>query len=207
MFRATPFLAWVVHLAVVFVAAAMTVALAPDRIAQTPDFGGIAHYLVPPLSVWDGGWYLWVAEEGYATRQAAAAFWPLYPIAMDGGRRLTGLPHAGVGIIVSNIAFLGALIVLQRLVQIDYGEATARRTTWLLALSPTAFFFSAVYTESIFLLLTVSALLLGRTERWTSAALVTVLATLTRSNGVVVLLPLGLILVQQRGWHPRGWWT
>src|SRR5215211_6285107 len=88
----------------------------------------------------------------------------------------------------------------------DYGEAVATRTVWLVALWPLSLFFSAVYTEALFLLLTVGAVALGRSGRWTWAALAAAAAALTRNTGALILLPLGVMLLQQRGWHPRGWW-
>src|SRR5262249_22503203 len=103
-------------------------------------------------------------------------------------------------------AFLAALVALFALVRADYGQAIATRTVWLAALWPLSFFFSAVYTESVFLLLTVGAILLARRGRWTWAALAAALAALTRSSGILVLLPLGTMLLQQRGLNPKGWW-
>jgi hypothetical protein len=55
-------------------------------------------------------------------------------------------------------------------------------------------------------MLTVGALALGRSGRWTWAALAAALATVTRSGGLLVCLPLGMMLIQQRGWNPRRWW-
>ncbi|MBX6342664.1 MAG: hypothetical protein IRY97_09420, partial [Thermomicrobiaceae bacterium] len=63
-----------------------------------------------------------------------------------------------------------------------------------------------VYTESLFLLLTVAAVYLGRTERWGRAGVAACLATLTHDTGVLVLIPLGLFLVRRWGWDPRRWW-
>ena len=111
-----------------------------------------------------------------------------------------------VGVVLSNVAFLLALIVLYRLVRIDYGDAVAARTTWLVALFPTAFFFSTTYTEALFLLLTVTAIYLGRTDRWGLAGLTGLLAGATRNTGFLVLIPLGLLLIRRYGWNPGRWW-
>jgi Mannosyltransferase (PIG-V) len=202
-----PVIAWTAHLAIVLAAAAVTVALTPERESHRPRFAGIAHYLVSPLATWDGGWYLRIAEEGYGGQKASAAFWPLYPLLLNLGNTLTGAPVAAIGIVLSNAAFLALLIVLFKLVWADYGQVIATRTVWLIALGPLAFFFSAVYTESLFLLLIVGAIALGRSERWTAAALVGAMATVTRNSGILVILPLSVMLVQQRGWDPRAWWT
>jgi Mannosyltransferase (PIG-V) len=204
--RSTPVVAWTAHLVLVLTVAAATVAMTPDRDSKRPRFDGIAHYLVAPLAVWDGGWYVRIARHGYGRRQESAAFWPLYPLLLRLGHWLTGLPYDAVGVVLSNAAFLAALVALFALVRADYGLAIATRTVWLVALWPLSFFFSAVYTESLFLLLTVGALVLARGGRWTWAALAAALASLTRNSGILVLLPLGIMLLQQRGADPRGWW-
>jgi hypothetical protein len=76
----------------------------------------------------------------------------------------------------------------------------------LLALFPTAFFFSAVYSESLFLLLSVGAIYLARRGRWRGASAAAALTSLTRAVGVVVLLPLALIYLEQHGWRPSRRW-
>ena len=205
--RSPPVVAWAAHLVLVLGTAATTVALTPERDSQRPQFDGAAHYLVSPLAAWDGGWYVRIAREGYGGQEASAAFWPFYPLLLSLGHVLTGLSYAACGVILSNAAFLAVLIVLFRLVRADHGLVIAARTVWLIALWPLTFFFSAVYTESLFLLLIVGAIFLGRSERWTAATLVAAMAALTRNSGVLVILPLAIMLVQQQGWHPRTWWT
>jgi hypothetical protein len=205
MLLSSPIVAWLAHLMLVLAITAATVALTPGRESQRPRFGGIAHYVISPLAVWDGGWYIRIAQQGYSRRHAAA-FWPLYPLLLRLGHWLTGLPYAAVGVILSNAAFLAALAALFALVRADYGRDVAVRTVWLAALWPLSFFFSAVYTESLFLLLSVGAIALGRSRRWTWAALAAALAALTRNSGILVVLPLGAMLLEQRGWDPRRWW-
>src|SRR5207244_4101387 len=60
----------------------------------------------------------------------------------------------------------------------------------LLAFAPVAFFFSAPYTESLFLVLSVGAFLAARTGRWALAGLAAGAASGTRSTGALLLLPL-----------------
>ncbi len=169
---------------------------------------GIAHWLVEPMRVWDGSWYRLVAVSGYEPINnylAKAAFWPLYPWLMDWGSQLIGISPESVGYIISNVAFAGALVLLYRLVSLDFDTNVARRTLWSLALFPTAFFFTAVYTESLFLLLTVACLLAARQGNWWLAGVVGLLAALTRSAGVMLLAPMGILFLQQYGWNIRRW--
>ena len=173
-----------------------------------PRLDGLAHWLVEPLRQWDGTWYALIADTGYApinNFKAKAAFWPLYPKLMDWGSRLTGWSTATVGYVIANLCFFGALILLYRLVSLDFDEKIARRTLWALALFPTAFFFNAVYTESPFLLLAVATLLAARMREWWFAGIFGLLAALTRSQGVMLLAPMAVLFLQQYGWNPRRW--
>ncbi|HEY8598001.1 MAG TPA: mannosyltransferase family protein [Thermomicrobiales bacterium] len=209
--------AFLAHIVLVFGAVALAMAAfsseAPVRaVGDTPiPMSGPARYLIEPLANWDGQWYTMLARYGYWARDpvqdpSSAAFWPLYPLLLRLGAALTGWSPATVGVLLSNMAFLLALVVLHRLVRLDYGAAIAGRTVWGLALFPVAFFFSAVYTESLFLLLIVGAVYCGRIERWREAALLGFFAALTRNTGVLVLLPLGGLLMRHYGPDPRRWW-
>ena len=197
-----PWQAWLVHGLLVFTAAGITEWLTPGRDDVRPQLGRVGQVLLGPLSNWDGAWYLRIAEEGYATRQSTA-FFPLYPLLIRWVSELTGVSLRLAGLAISNLAFLGALLLLHRLVRNRYGADIATRTTWLLALTPFGFFFSAVYTESLFLMLSLAALVLAREGRWTSAALALFLVTLTRSAGVFVAVPLAFTLIEQRGFDLR----
>ena len=212
-----PLSAFAAHFALVFGAVGIAVIAfsseAPVRaVGDTPvPMSGLARYVIEPLANWDGQWYTMLARYGYWARDpvrdpAAAAFWPLYPLLLRFGATLTGWSPATVGVLLSNVAFLFALVVLHRLIRLDYGAAVAGRAVWGLALFPVAFFFSAVYTESLFLLLIVGAVYCGRLERWRGAAMLGFLAALTRNTGVLVLLPLGGLLVRHYGPDPRRWW-
>jgi len=167
---------------------------------------GVATWIVEPFRHWDGTWYRWVAVDGYDPGYSAnAAFWPLYPWLMELGSDLTGWSVQTVGYLISNAAFLGALIILYRLVTLDFSEAVARGTLWALALFPTAFFFTAIYTEALFLFLAVSALFAARKGEWLLAGIVGFFAALTRSAGLMLLAPFAVLFIQQYGWNPRRW--
>jgi hypothetical protein len=171
------------------------------------ELSGLAHWLVEPLRLWDGSWYRLVAIFGYddPTKSANAAFFPLYPLLMRWGSDLTPMSPETVGYVVSNVAFLGALIVVKLLVTMDFGEAIAHSVRWAMALFPTAFFFRAVYTESLFLLLATGTLLAARHQQWMIAGMLGLLAALTRSADIMLLAPLAVLFLRQCGWHPRRW--
>jgi hypothetical protein len=88
--------------------------------------------------------------------------------------------------------FVG-LTVLYRLALLDLEEPAARLTVVLVALFPTSLFLSAVYTTSLFVMLTVAAFYAARRERWALAGLCGGLAAATRSNGILLCLPLAML--------------
>jgi hypothetical protein len=169
-----------------------------DKSIETP-MSGLIGDLVTPLRMWDGLWYKLVAEEGYSYADANAAFWPLFPWLMNLGHRVTGLETETVGWIIANLSFVGALVLLYWLVSLDFDQKVAKRTLWAIALFPTSLFFSAVYTESLFLMLAVGSLFAARQRKWWIAGIVGALAALTRSYGVLLLVPFAVLLWQQYG--------
>ena len=67
-----------------------------------------------------------------------------------------------------------------------------------MAVFPFAFFFTQVYTESLFLLTSVSAVAAAVASRWGWAGLFGALTALTRPNGILIAVPLGLLALAGR---------
>jgi hypothetical protein len=172
-------------------------------IGPEQSMSGFIGDLVSPLRLWDGLWYKLIAEEGYGYADANAAFWPLFPWLMRLGNDVTGAAPETVGWVIANLSFIGALILLYWLVSLDFDTKVAKRTLWAIALFPTSLFFSAVYTESLFLMLAVGALLAARRQHWWVAGIAGALAALTRSYGVLLLVPFAVLLWQQFGFNVR----
>ena len=156
----------------------------------------LLHDLGRPLDLWarwDSVWYLTIAEHGYHGAAETLAFWPLYPglIALLGAVLLGHTLLAGI--VISLVSFLGALILLERLGTVLIGEPAARRAVLYLALFPMSFFFGAVYSESLYLMLAVAAFLAAERGRFGVAGVICGLAILTRVAGIVMLPPLALM--------------
>ena len=115
-----------------------------------------------------------------------------------GGALLGGHPLAA-GLVVSLVAFAGAIALLYRLAVLEVGEAHAGPVVLLLSTYPFALFYSAVYTESLFLFLTVGAFYAMRRGHLAGAALCGVAAGLTRPNGLWLALPLICLAVSRSG--------
>jgi hypothetical protein len=168
-------------------------------------------FLISPFIRFDASWYVLIAHEGYVDPgaqteglvQARPAFFPLYPLLM---RALGGFGSFGfaalAGTLISLASLLGALYLLHRLTELELGPGPARATVRLIAFAPVAYFFSAPYTESLFLLLSVGSLYAARRERWALAGLLAAAASGTRNGGALLLVPLALMYVAQCGWRP-----
>jgi mannosyltransferase PIG-V len=143
---------------------------------------------------WDSVWFLRIAEEGYGSiERTAAAFYPGYPALVAIGGRALGGHYVTAGIAVSLAASLVAFVLLYGLAESRLGADGARRAVLYLALFPMAFFLQAVYSESLFLLLTVAAFVTAERGRWLAAGGLTGLALLTRPAGVALLAALALL--------------
>ena len=95
------------------------------------------------------------------------------------------------GIALSYACLFLGLAVLHRLTARTFGgdRETARRTLLYVAVFPFAYFFTQVYTESLFLLTSVSAVAAAVASRWGWAGLFGALAALTRPNGILIAVP------------------
>ncbi|MEX0985420.1 MAG: mannosyltransferase family protein [Actinomycetota bacterium] len=160
------------------------------------------HMLFTATERQDGLWFLRLGTQGYSGDDASAAFFPLYPVLV---RTVSWLPLVGplgAALLVSNVSFFAALLVLHALTRRELGARAAPRALRFVALFPTAFFFLAPYSESLFLLLSVSAFWFARRERWALAGAAAAAAALTRSVGAVLILALAVEAVRQ--WRGEG---
>lgn len=136
---------------------------------------------------WDTNFYVAIVTQGYTTRQEMA-FFPLYPLLTRGVMSIASSPIIA-GMIVSNVAELVMFIVLYRLVDEDFGGDRAYHTVLYFAIFPSAFFFSGVYTESLFLCLSTLTFYQIRRGRWWLAGLFACFAGLTRPDGMYLVIP------------------
>ena len=155
-----------------------------------PDSSTNAKPLRSLLGLWsrkDTGHYIWIALHGY-TQAYRTAFFPLYPLLERYLMAVTRNPFAA-GLLISNLAGLVLLAVLYRLVLEDFDREHAYRTILYLSVFPTAFFLAAAYNESLFLCLSLLSFYHIRHGHWWLAGLFGFLASLTRSAGLLLILP------------------
>ena len=192
----------------------ITAVVALSRLPRAPDPGGwrdvSPHAWVNAWARWDARWYVSIVEEGYSFRpgeQSNIAFSPLLPSLMKVGGIVFGTGGADgwvlVGVLVSNVALVAALIHLVGLVRLEVDDATAARAALYLLVFPTTLFLSGVYPESLFLALAAAAFYHARRERWWLVGALAGLAALARPHGVLIVLPLGFEYLARRRFDVR----
>lgn len=159
------------------------------------------NFFIDDMTRWDGAQFISIPNEGYfysLSRFSNVAFFPLFSLSMFFLSSLTHLDLAASGVVLSNLYFLMALYVTYFFVQERWGgEKVASATLLFLAAFPTSFFYSAVYSESLFLLLSVSAFWLLEKKRWIPGGFVIALATATRVVGLALIPVLLLFLIEE----------
>ncbi len=152
---------------------------------------GRPHAFWDTFARYDSGWYHGIASTGYAyveNGRSNLAFFPLYPTLMGWGGRLLGGHQADyyfAGIVIAWVAFAFAMALLFKLARLDMPEPQAARTVLYAGIFPAAYFFGVVYSESLFLLCLVGAVLAIRQRRWVWGGLAGAAMTATRVNGVM----------------------
>lgn len=173
-----------------------------DPSGLTARLGTVGNALAAPAVRWDSIHYLAIAEHGYA-HAASTVFFPLYPMLVRAlGYVLGSDPAAGVAISATAMGL--ALVLLHRLTALELGSRAADATVLLVAFAPLSLFFTAVYTESLFLALSLGSIYAARRGRWKLAAGLGGLAAATRVTGIVLALPLAIMYLKDRRRLDRG---
>ncbi len=143
---------------------------------------------------WDSNWYMDIVKNGYELREVASlsniVFFPLYPFLIKMIAIMIGGNLILAGWIVSSIFLILACIILFHLVEKFHKEANPFLTVFLLLIFPTAFFLNAVYTESLFLFLSLLAFYFCLDRKYFYAGIIGLLAALTRVTGLLLFVPL-----------------
>lgn len=178
---------------------------------------------------WDATWYMDIAGFGYrydprrgSGEQQAIVFFPLYPMlirALDAVTRparpatmkypeyveMRRVHLAWCGLFISLLAYGCALVVLYRWAELHAGADAAAATVVLLSTYPFAVYFSAPYTEGLFLLLATGACYAFERRWLVLSAAAGLLAGLTRPNGIMLSLLLGILALEPLRRREPGW--
>ncbi|MDX2186356.1 MAG: mannosyltransferase family protein [Opitutaceae bacterium] len=182
-------------------------------VIEPSKFFGPPNHWLDYVTRWDASWYISIVVDGYQHQpgtQSNVAFFPLYPLivkafAWAGDVRI-------VGMVVSNLCLLLASFVLWALFarrdagirEPDTKDSVPDIAVALFLFNPVTLFFSIMYTESLFFLLTTSTVLAAQTGRWGLAFAAAFAAGTTRSTGLLLALPL-FVEYYRVSLHPFRW--
>jgi hypothetical protein len=157
--------------------------------------------ILTSLTVWDSRYYLGIAASGYHAAPVFGpwvdyVFFPLYPMTV----RLASFATLGnvdlAGVLVANLFFGLALVVLYALSVRHLPRDPAFLSLAFLTVAPGATAFAMAYSESLFLLLSAACFLAAERRRVAVSGVLFALVTLTRAPGILVGLPLLMLLLR-----------
>ena len=171
--------------------------LAPNFIPYLGHFSYVTDLLKSKLpqfiyswTNFDGMFMLRISQKGY--QEFEQAFFPLYPLIIRFIYQLTHLDRIIIGLLISNLAFIAGLHLLTKYFN------KQKNIHWLILFIlafPTSYYFGALYTESLFFLLVIASLFFLKKDNWLLVFIFSFLASLTRLQGILLLIPLGIKLI------------
>ncbi|PKO04913.1 MAG: hypothetical protein CVU41_14225 [Chloroflexi bacterium HGW-Chloroflexi-3] len=157
---------------------------------------GFTRLFLAPWYRWDTARYLEIADFGYDFNFINTVWPPLYPFLIKIFNFLFQ-PSILAAIIVSNLFFIIGLFLTYLLTKDIFNEEVAKKSIFFIVIFPTSFFFVAGYTESMFLAISVAVFLLLRKKKWLWAGILSALATLTRIQGLLLVIPIFIELIRE----------
>lgn len=109
----------------------------------------------------DAQYYIGIAKQGYSfiaeqntpvfkSTNLSYAFFPLYPLLIRVVHFFTGISYSLSGILISLFCFISSTLILYKLLP----EGTKEYGIWLWCFNPISIYFFSIYTESLFVFLT-----------------------------------------------------
>lgn len=151
----------------------------------------LSNFLIYPFGNFDGIYYLLIAAKGYTVN---AGFFPLFPLVINVSARLFGpniIPFDPkqyfTAIALVSFFFLASLIIFYKLIKLDYKENVAILSIIFLLIFPTSFFFASIYSESLFLFLSLWSFYFARRKKWLLAGIMAAFLSATRLVGIAML--------------------
>ena len=139
---------------------------------------------------WDSAWYLSIMTKGYAVSAQSYTFSPALPFMGYLTNLILQNPLMSIAMVS---LFFGILLIplFQLLAENFVNKKTALLSTLLFAFFPYVFVFTTVaYSESLMLFLVIAAWLLASKGKIAEASVFGVLAPLSRTMGILVIIPL-----------------
>jgi Gpi18-like mannosyltransferase len=138
---------------------------------------------------WDSGYYLQIAHNGYRPDGDERAFFPLYPILINVLSKASGLSNMWSGLLISIACFIASGMFLYRWVRIDHNRSIALMSVVWLCVCPMSFFYTSLYTEALFVLLSIAAIFYARRGQFIVSGIAIALAGATRPVAWLLAFP------------------
>ena len=143
---------------------------------------------------WDTVYYSRIVSAGYSSVDGTTTFHPLFPWLAELPSLLGVAPIIAL-LLVSSCATLALYSAFERLALLDQDWARAQMATLLFIFWPVSYVLYLPYSESLWLLFAVLCFFYARKGRWWLAAVAGALATLTRQQGLFLVVPLAMELL------------
>jgi len=147
---------------------------------------------------WDAVYYARIVTNGYSADDGTTNFHPLYPLLAWPIAQITSSPILAL-LFVSSIATAALYLFFKRFASLDYPEASAKIGSLLFIFWPISYVFYLPYTESTWLCFAVLCLIYARQSRWWAAGVCASAATLTRQQGLFLMIPVAWELWETSG--------
>jgi hypothetical protein len=147
---------------------------------------------------WDSAWYLSIMTKGYGFSAQSYTFSPVLPFFAKLANFV--LQNSMVSIVLTVLVFGVLWIPFYQLIAEGYmGKKAALLSALLLAFSPYLFVFTTVaYSEGLLLFFVLGAWLLLKKGKWFGASAFAAVAPLTRTMGILVVLPMIYYALKQK---------
>ncbi len=165
-------------------------------------------------SPWDNGWYRSIANYGYdlapcrhAKGDAASwAFFPLDPICIYLVSAIFKVSEWKAGIISNTFFFTIALIYADKYIMLTRkNQKISNAFIWLMVFGPYTFYFSTLYTESLYFMLTMMTFYFMTEKKWLPMGIAGTFLSATRSTGIIVVFSIAIYYLATEYKEKRKW--
>ena len=155
---------------------------------------------------WDCKWYLTIINDGYDNvvrttpriwkGLANWAFFPLYPAIVGLIKFILPFNPVVIGVILNQIFVLLSSVVFYKILRLEFDDLNSRFGVTILLFTPFSIYFSSLYTEALFLFLSVSGFYFIKSHKLVQASIIGGLLSATRPVGIMFLIPLFIALLR-----------
>jgi hypothetical protein len=160
------------------------------------------------FKTWDSQHYLFLSQFGYKPDQYSNGFFPLFPLLIRIFTPIFNSPLVA-GLVISNVLSTIAIIYFYLFVK-DYFNNNSKTALWSvvsLLIFPTSFYLSLVYSESVFLCLSIPMFYYLYKGQYKWASIFAFLIPFSRPVGIFVAIPFAYFFLSKAklNWHSLNW--